>query len=64
VGTSRHAHSFSPARVKEKRWWARSYGIQVVFDESDRVIAWSFLELIPPRPPPDLWRWLRWRLGW
>jgi hypothetical protein len=53
-----------PGRVQRKRWWARGYGIDVAFDEQGRLIHASLLELSPPRPPHDVLRWVRWRLGW
>jgi hypothetical protein len=53
-----------PARVQRRRWWARGYGIEMVFDEHGRLIHSSLWELVPPRPPPDVLRWVRWRVGW
>jgi hypothetical protein len=52
-----------PARVQRTRWWARGYGIDVAFDERGRLIHASLWELVPPRPPPDVLRWVRWRVG-
>jgi hypothetical protein len=54
----------SPARVQRRRWWARGYGIDVAFDEHGRAIHVSLWELDPPRPPPDMLRWVRWCIGW
>jgi hypothetical protein len=52
------------ARVQKKHWWGRGYGIEVAFDESCRLIHCSLWELVPPRPPPDMIRRVRWWLGW
>jgi hypothetical protein len=53
-----------PDRAQKASWWARHYGIDVAFDRQGRVIHLSLWELNPPRPPHDIWRWIRWWLGW
>jgi hypothetical protein len=36
----------------------------VAFDAQGRVIHCSLVRLIPPRPPHDVIRWVRWWFGW
>jgi hypothetical protein len=62
--TAGHPVPPPPAHVQKKHWWARGYGIEVAFDENHRVIHCSLWELVPPRPPPDMIRRVRWSLGW
>jgi len=54
----------SPHKVYRKSWWAREHGIDVTFDAHGRVIHYMLLSLVPPRPPHDVIRWVRWWLGW
>jgi hypothetical protein len=50
--------------VTEKRWWGRQYGIEAAFDAQGRAVHYSLWGLAPPRPPPDIVRYVRWWLGW
>jgi hypothetical protein len=52
------------APAQREQWWARGYGIEVAFDERGRLINASLWDMVPPRRPPGVLRWVRWWIGW
>lgn len=55
---------FPLPRIYRKGWWARQSGIEIAFDAQGRVIHCTLWSLIPPRPPHDPIRWVRWLVSW
>jgi hypothetical protein len=52
-----------PSRITTRYWWGERWGIRVVLDENGRVIRHELLEMVPPEPPHDLFRRLKWYVG-
>jgi hypothetical protein len=52
-----------PRKVRQKRWLGKTWGISVAFDENGLVIHHELWEMVPPRPPSELFKALKWYMG-